>query len=85
MQHLRYPCCAPVLFELPSLKISLICSYLLPTFNLVTLEKFVLTKKCQAELIASINTSITNRLRCDLARVRKVAKCYIMLLPRLIT
>ena len=39
-------------------------------------------KKFMTELIKSINTSMENLIRCNLARVRKF-KCYIMLLPPL--
>ena len=55
------------LFELATLKMPLICSYLLSIFSLVTLEKFALIKKCMIELMKSINTLTANLLRCDLA------------------
>ena len=62
---------------------SFICSYLLILYSLVTLEKFGLIEKVMAELKKSSNTSITNLLRRDLARVRKNVECYIMMLPQL--
>ena len=55
------------LFELPSLKMSLIFSYLSSIKSLVTLEKFGII---MAELMKYINTSITIPLRRDLTRVR---------------
>ena len=45
--------------------------YLLSIYSLVTLEKFGFLKKIMVELIKSINTSIINLLRRDLACVRK--------------
>ena len=52
---------------------SLICSYLLLSiFSLVTFEKLM------TKLMKSINTSFTNLIRGDLARVRKIglALCH---------
>ena len=62
---------------------SLICFYLLSIYSLVALEKRLPIKKMMVELIKSTNTSITNLLRRDLQRVRKVVECYIMPLPQL--
>lgn len=50
---------------------ALIGSYLLSIYSLVTLEKLGLIKNIMVELVKSIDTSITNHLRSDLARVRK--------------
>lgn len=44
---------------------------LLSIYSLVTLERLGLIKNIMVELVKSINTSITNHLRSDLARVRK--------------
>ena len=62
---------------------SLICFYLLSIYSLVALEKRLPIKKMMVELIKSTNTSITNLLRRDLQRVRKVVECHIMPLPQL--
>ena len=57
-----------MLFKLPSFKISLSCS------SLHLKGLFLLLNKCMVELIKSTNTSITNFLGRDLARVRKSCK-----------
>lgn len=44
---------------------------LLSIYSLVNLEKLGLIKNIMVELVKSIDTSITNHLRSDLARVRK--------------
>ena len=57
------------------LKISFIYSYLYYKFSASLLFKsLVLVKKCMTfyKLIKSINNSITNPARCDLASVRKI-------------
>ena len=55
---------------LPSLKMSLICSHLLSSFSLVTLEKII--KKVYTVINKIYNLDLKIFSRRDLARVRKI-------------
>ena len=51
---------------------SLILSYLLSISAFLLLKSLFSLKKCMTELMKSTNTSTTNLIRRDLARVRKI-------------